>query len=226
VRLPAGDVARALAERLPLRLVDVRDAGARGASGVQARGAMWADPAEVVSACADQARDQAILLYCDSPHEAASLRAAQELLQAGYRRVAVLDGGFAAWQQAGLPLERTREVSAPRRQSLPLPAPSPPAALAREGDFPVGVKGRGPYFNARATAIRTTGMTLRTTHPIALDEGLRLTVFLDGDTLELTGRADGEAGTGDVAVAFDPLTDEAAAMLEGFILADRAQGAA
>jgi S1-C subfamily serine protease/rhodanese-related sulfurtransferase len=226
VRLPVADVARALAERLPLTLVDVRAADSRARSGVQARGAVWADAEHVVPACADQAQDHAILLYCDSPHEETSLRAARELLQAGHTRVAVLAGGFTGWQQAGLPLERTREVSAAPRQSLPLPAPPPPSELARQGDFPVGVKGRGPYFSARATAIKTTGLTLRTTQQLAPGESVRVTVFLNGDTLELSGRAAGDAATGEVAVVFDALSDEAAAMLEGFILAHRAPGAA
>jgi S1-C subfamily serine protease/rhodanese-related sulfurtransferase len=230
VRLAVDDLARALAQRRPLVLLDVRAAGSRAASGVQAKDAVPASPEGVAEACAALPRDQPVVAYDDSPEEEASSEAARRLMQAGYTRVAVLAGGFAAWQAAGLPLERTRPREAlPGPASAALPAPSPPSpGLERSGDFAVGVKGSGPYFNARATALRMTGLRLSASHALTPGDAVRLTVFLAGETLEISGRVTaaqpGAQGTHSYEVAFDPLGEEAALTLEGFLLARGSAG--
>lgn len=48
--------------------------------------------------------DQPIVLYCGSGGRSAL--AAESLQRMGYRRVLSLAGGFTAWQEAGLPIER------------------------------------------------------------------------------------------------------------------------
>ncbi|MFB3820142.1 MAG: trypsin-like peptidase domain-containing protein, partial [Candidatus Methylomirabilales bacterium] len=122
VRLSAPDLARALAERLPVVVLDVRPHDAYAESGVQIKGARRVAPDAVLAGCADLPRDQAIVCYCDSPGEEASRRAAAALLAHGYTRVAVLAGGLAAWQDAGQALTRTRDGAAGA-------APAPPPAL-------------------------------------------------------------------------------------------------
>jgi thiosulfate/3-mercaptopyruvate sulfurtransferase len=56
-------------------------------------------------------RDDRIVLYDDSPHRT-SARAWWLLRLFGAERLAILDGGVAAWRDAGLPLERGEGVSA------------------------------------------------------------------------------------------------------------------
>jgi len=238
LRLSAADLARALAQRTDLVIVDVRAPSSYAASQVQAKSAMRANPEEIVQVCAALPRTQGLVLYCDSPGEATSARAAQLLMQRGYSRVTVLTGGFAAWQSASLPLERT-----PHARGTTLTAPQ--AALSVPGaeststlkaqvkvDLPVGVKGEGAYFNARASTLKMTGLTLRTTEMLPVGQKLRLTLYLRGEPLEITGQVtaihsprDGEESRG-VEVVFDPLSEEAGTILEGFILAHRSGGSA
>ena len=238
LRLAVADLGRALAQRTELVMVDVRTASAYVASQVQAKGAMRANPEEIVQACAALARTQSLILYCDSPSEATSARAAQVLMQRGYSRVAVLTGGFAAWQAAVLPLERTPHargtvLTAPQAAlSVPSAEGAPTLKAQITVDLPVGVKGDGPYFNARATTLKMSGLILRTTEMLPVGQKVRLTLFLNGESLELTGQVavihsprDGGESWG-VEVAFDRLGEEAAIILEGFILAHRGGGSA
>jgi len=231
LRVPAADMARALAQRADLVVVDVRTPSSYASSIVQASGALRANPEEIVQVCAALAHSQGIVLYCDSPGEETSARAAQLLMERGYTRVAVLAGGFRAWEAAALPLERTphgKGQPLPTSQvALPIPEPESAPTLKAEVavDLPVGVKGTGPYFNARAKTLRMTGLFLATQEPLEVGQKLRLTIFLKGEPLELMGSVTSVRpdGAGDhprgAEVAFDRLSDEAAIMLEGFILA-------
>jgi len=227
LHLSSADFSRALSQRTDLVIVDVRPPASYAASTVQAKGALRAGPGEILQACAALSRDQGIILYCDSPDETASVQAAQLLMERGYTRVAVLTGGFAAWQASSLPLERTPHARGAAAVALPLPDPGSSPALNVEiaVDLPVGVKGAGPYFNARATLLRCTGLYLATPEPMTMDNKVRLTIFLKGEPLEVGGRVTSvHPGTfggkpQGAEVTFDPLSEEAATILEGFILA-------
>jgi rhodanese-related sulfurtransferase len=235
-----ADLVRALAQRTGLVVVDVRPAASHAASGVQAKGALRASPEDILQVCGDLPRTRGMVTYCDAPDEALSVRAARQLMGKGFTRVAVLSGGFAAWLAAGLPLEHAPHGTAtppqPPRAALEGPAASAPSALTAQTlvDLPVGVKGTGPYFNARAAALGMTGLTLLSPRPLAVGQQLRLTLFLVGDSVEITGQvvsvghaADAPPKTSqDVAIAFDELTEESATLLEGFLLSTRSGGAA
>ncbi|MBI4736728.1 MAG: trypsin-like peptidase domain-containing protein [candidate division NC10 bacterium] len=238
LRLPAAELARALTQRQDLVIVDLRTPASYTASSVQANGALRASPEEIVQVCAALARTQGIILYCDSPGEATSARAARLLMDQGYTRVAVLAGGFAAWEGASLPIERTPHarigVTSVPQTALPVEGPGSGPSLNAQipVDLQVGVKGAGPYFNARATTLRMAGLRLATTEPLPVGQKLRLTIFLKGEPLEVTGQVIGadshtlaEQPHG-VEVAFDPLNEEAATILEGFILARWSRGPA
>jgi len=211
-----------------LRLLDLRAEAAVRASGVQVKDALRAEAGAVLEACAGAPREQPVVLYCDSPGQEVSQRAAAQLLERGFTRVAVLAGGFLAWQEAGLPLQRAdngRPAVAPAGPAA-LPAPRLPdrTALAAEGEFRVGVKGRGPYFNARATRVGTTAVRLEAPLPLAPDERVRLEIFLTGEAMQVAGRVvavEAQGGGSVIDVALEPLSEEAAAMLEGFILSQR-----
>ena len=146
----------------------------------------------------------------------------------GYTRVAILTGGFAAWEAASLPLERTphaRGMANGTQPALPAPRAGANPPMDAEVDLPVGVKGNGPYFNARATRLGLAGLSLKGSEVLTVGQRVRLTVFLAGEPLEIGGQVvaadspsdDGGPRTADVA--FDPLREDHATVLEGFILA-------
>jgi rhodanese-related sulfurtransferase len=55
-------------------------------------------------------RDREIVTYCACPSDEISVRAAQVLLEAGFKRVLVLKGGWQAWLKAGGPVESKPKV--------------------------------------------------------------------------------------------------------------------
>jgi rhodanese-related sulfurtransferase len=83
--------------------VDVRDAGEYGAGHIL--GARNLPLARVQSAAAELKRkDRPLIVYCQGGERAPKVAAA--LRAQGFARVVNLSGGIAAWQQAGLPVER------------------------------------------------------------------------------------------------------------------------
>jgi len=114
---------------------------------------------------------------------------------------------------------------------MALPAPESAAhSILHETigvDLPVGVKGTGPYFNARATRLGLAGLSVESPHAVTVGQRLRLTIFLKGESLEVGGHvvsADPTSSPEQAAaaeIAFDPLSEEQTVVLEGFILAQR-----
>jgi rhodanese-related sulfurtransferase len=232
VRVSAAEMAKALEQRRDLVVVDLRAPSSYAATTVQAKGAVRADAEEIVQTCSTFPRDRGIVLYCDSPGETSSARAAELLTGEGYTRVAVLAGGFAAWLGASLPLERTehgRQGAAPSPMALTAPDSGARSVLheAVAVDLSVGVKGAGPYFNARARRLGLKGISLELPHAVATGRPLRLTIFLRGEPLEIGGHvvSGGSAAAGEqraeAEIAFEALTEDQTVTLEGFILAQR-----
>jgi rhodanese-related sulfurtransferase len=93
-----------LINREDATLVDVRDPGEYGAG--HALGAKNLPLARLESGAGDAAKkkDATLIVYCDSGDR--SGKAAAALRKQGYTKVLNLSGGFAAWKQAGLPVER------------------------------------------------------------------------------------------------------------------------
>lgn len=92
-------------------LVDIREPGERAQNGfidgaVEApRGMLefWADPTSPYHR-EEFDPDKRIILHCASGGRSAL--AASMLHDLGYKRVAHMDGGIKAWQEAGMPLEK------------------------------------------------------------------------------------------------------------------------
>jgi rhodanese-related sulfurtransferase len=219
-------------QRPDLAIVDLREPSSYAASTVQAKGAVRARVEEILQTCSALPLDRGIVLYCDSQGETVSAQAAERLMGAGYTRVAVLAGGFAAWLSASLPLERTahgRQVAAPSPKALSAPEPAARSILheAVGVDLPVGVKGAGPYFNARATRLGLHGLSLESPHSLPVGQQLRLTIFLRGEPLNVAGRVVSVGSTPspgqptEAEIAFDAVGEEQTVLLEGFILAQR-----
>lgn len=53
-------------------------------------------------------KDEHIVLYCGSGNSCS--RVAQTLREKGYEKAEALEGGYAAWKDAGLPLEQITEL--------------------------------------------------------------------------------------------------------------------
>jgi membrane protein DedA with SNARE-associated domain/rhodanese-related sulfurtransferase len=60
---------------------------------------------DAISRSDDFPADRDIVVYCACPNEESARRAAQILIQKGYRRVRPLAGGIDAWTSAGYPVE-------------------------------------------------------------------------------------------------------------------------
>lgn len=85
-------------------VLDVRRAGALRRNPIGIPGAIPILLDEPDARIPDLPRDTGMLAYCLCSGQASSTRVALWLLQAGYREVAVLEGGLPAWQAAGLPM--------------------------------------------------------------------------------------------------------------------------
>ncbi len=158
VRVSAADLARAMAQRTDLVIVDVREASSYAASTVQAKGAIRASAEDIHETCAGLARHQGIVLYCDSAGEALSVRAATRLMAAGYTRVAVLTGGFAAWEASQLAVGAN--AARPRRGTWGAASPSctdrgRTSPFGSQGRPPCGRERDGPLFQRQGNAAGT-----------------------------------------------------------------------
>ena len=85
-------------------VLDVRDAGEY--AGGHILGAKSLPLARVESGAGDVAKkkDATLIVYCDTGDR--SGKAAGALKKLGYSKVVNLSGGFGAWKQAGLPVEK------------------------------------------------------------------------------------------------------------------------
>jgi rhodanese-related sulfurtransferase len=85
-------------------VLDVREPGEYGAGHIL--GAKNVPVARLDGGAAELAkrRDRPLIVYCDGSERSA--KAAAALKRQGFTRVVNLSGGLAAWQQAGLPVEK------------------------------------------------------------------------------------------------------------------------
>ena len=85
-------------------VVDVRDPGEYAAGHIL--GAKNVPLARIDERAADlgKRKDRPLILYCDTANR--SGKALSALKKQGFTRVANLNGGLGAWQQAGLPVEK------------------------------------------------------------------------------------------------------------------------
>jgi len=89
-------------------------------------GAFVVDPSELRKATQIAVPDDVkIILYCPSGSDAVSARAAVALKRIGVDKVWVLEGGFKAWREHGLPVSQSPELpeAVAERLGVKLPAP-------------------------------------------------------------------------------------------------------
>lgn len=102
--LAAADLARLLAEKRPLTLLDCREPEEYSDELGHIAGTVLIPVGEVAARAGEVPGDKPIVSICRSGKRA--LRAAQALRDAGRAEVWVLTGGMLAWNEAGLPVER------------------------------------------------------------------------------------------------------------------------
>jgi rhodanese-related sulfurtransferase len=78
-------------------------------------GAVWMPLGLMNQRAGELPQEKLIVTYCTCKAEETSLEAARLLANAhGFKRVAVLKGGYPAWMNAGYPVKSNRTVEAPR----------------------------------------------------------------------------------------------------------------
>ena len=103
--MEAGELKRKVDRNEPLTVIDVRGTDSFVASDGKIKGAIHVKPRRLRARLAlpplrDVPRDQEVVTYCACPADEASIRAAQVLQSAGFKRVRVLKGGWQAWLNA------------------------------------------------------------------------------------------------------------------------------
>jgi rhodanese-related sulfurtransferase len=108
--ITANELKTQIAGSRPLAIIDVRSTGGLGGGERKIKGAFHVKLRRLkyrlnFSPLKDIPREQEVITYCACPNDEASIRAAQILLEAGFKRVHVLKGGWVAWQKVNGQME-------------------------------------------------------------------------------------------------------------------------
>jgi len=98
----AEELKTKLARNEPLTVIDVRDTSSYVGSDSRIKGALHVKLRRLnyrlsFAPLKDVPRDSEVVTYCACPNDEASIRAAQILSDAGFKRVYVLKGGWRMW---------------------------------------------------------------------------------------------------------------------------------
>src|SRR5882762_2132802 len=104
VFITAEELKAQIAKNRPLTIIDVRSTGGSGDDERKIKGAIHVKLRRLksrlnFSPLKDAPRDREVVTYCACPNDEAGIRAAHVLLDAGFRRVRVLKGGWVVWQK-------------------------------------------------------------------------------------------------------------------------------
>lgn len=108
--ITAEELKARIARNQPLTIIDVRSTGGLGNDERKIKGAFHLKLRRLksrlrFSPLKEAPRDREVITYCACPSDEASIRAAQLLLEAGFKRVRVLKGGWVFWQKANGQME-------------------------------------------------------------------------------------------------------------------------
>lgn len=109
--ISAQELKAKFAKNQPVTIIDVRASGALAESGNKIKGAIYVKLRRLRYRLAfpplkNVPRDSEVVTYCACPSDEASLRAAQLLQDAGFKRVRALKGGWNGWLKASGPVEQ------------------------------------------------------------------------------------------------------------------------
>jgi rhodanese-related sulfurtransferase len=110
-RITAGELKSKLSANEAVTILDVRDTNSYVGSNDQIKGSIHVRMRRLQSRLtlpplSKVSRDSEVITYCACPHDEASIRAAQILLDAGFKHVRVLDGGWQSWVRANGQVEK------------------------------------------------------------------------------------------------------------------------
>jgi rhodanese-related sulfurtransferase len=103
--ITAEELKGKLTRKEPVAIIDVRSAGGLLDSDNKIKGAVYVKLRRLKSRLIfpplkDVPRDRMVVTYCACPNDESSVRAAQVLIDAGFKQVRVLKGGWSVWQKA------------------------------------------------------------------------------------------------------------------------------
>lgn len=98
-------------KKKPITIIDVRSSSSLLESGSKIRGAIYVKLRRLeyrlrFPPLKDVPRDSEVVTYCACPSDEASLRAAEILLQSGFKHVRALKGGWREWRKVNGPVEQ------------------------------------------------------------------------------------------------------------------------
>ncbi|MGH9872190.1 MAG: rhodanese-like domain-containing protein [Pyrinomonadaceae bacterium] len=102
----AEELKTKLAKNEPVTVIDVRASSALADSENKIKGSIHVKLRKLQARLAlpplkNIPRDSEVVTYCACPNDESAIRAAQELMTAGFRRVRALKGGWVAWKRTG-----------------------------------------------------------------------------------------------------------------------------
>jgi len=94
----------------PVVILDVRNSESYAGSDSRIKGAIHVNVRKLkyrlgFPPLKDVPKDRQVVTYCSCPSDEASIKAAQVLLESGFKNVRVLKGGWHEWQKANGPVE-------------------------------------------------------------------------------------------------------------------------
>jgi membrane protein DedA with SNARE-associated domain/rhodanese-related sulfurtransferase len=104
-RITVDDLYRAMANKPPPVIFDIRSAEKRKLDPYIIPGSLFADERQLNDILEKYPRDQKLVIYCSCPNEISAAWMAKKLAEAGYLDVLPLLGGIDAWRDAGRALE-------------------------------------------------------------------------------------------------------------------------
>lgn len=111
----AEELKAKLARHEPVTIIDVRATSGLLDSDNKIKGAIYVKLRRLKSRLAfqplrDVPRNREVVTYCACPNDESSVRAAQVLIDAGFKHVRVLKGGWVVWQKIKGPVEPLARV--------------------------------------------------------------------------------------------------------------------
>ena len=113
--ITADELKTRVAQNEPVTIIDVRGSSTMLDNDNKIKGAIYVKLRKLKSRLGlpplkDVPRNREVVTYCACPNDESSIRAAQMLLESGFKRVRVLKGGWLTWRKANGQVEPLSKV--------------------------------------------------------------------------------------------------------------------